>query len=90
VHLAHEGIGYGAVAESAWWGTGHIHVLGSGQLGQGAQGDGGALRGPGEDPDVHAWERAAAGAATAPADTDGANGLDRPDRPCAVACARGV
>ena len=67
--LAHEGIGRAAVAESAWWGTVHVHVVGSGQLGQGAQGDGSTLCGTGGEDrdgpvhgDVHAWGCAAAGA----------------------------
>jgi len=38
-----------AFTESAWWRAGHLHVLGSRELGQGEKGNDGAIRGPGRE-----------------------------------------
>ena len=57
--LVDEGVGHSTVAEGAWWGAGHVHVLGPRQLGQGAQRDGRSLCGLRGEDAHHACARTA-------------------------------
>ena len=57
--LVDEGVGHSTVAEGAWWGAGHVHVLGPRQLGQGTQRDGRSLCGLRGEDAHHACARTA-------------------------------